>query len=76
MGEARFEVIATAGSLGFINTQYSLWDAERKCQVRECRNKEEAEELARGFNASWDKRVEAERQAAVREAFEAYMRSV
>ncbi|MBN1435299.1 hypothetical protein JW921_11100 [Candidatus Fermentibacterales bacterium] len=64
---------AVAGSLGFINAQHSVWDAERKCQVRECRTKEEAEEFVRGFNAAWSKRQEAERQAVVRAAFDEYM---
>jgi hypothetical protein len=76
LGEPRFEVRAVVGSLGFINAQYSVWDAQRKCLVMECRSKEEAEEFARGFNAAWSKRQEAERQAVVRAAFEEYMAGI
>ena len=70
MGEDRFEVRVTPG---FFNGTYSLWDAQRRVEVMPCRSEQEAKELAAGFNAAWDKRQEAERQAAVRAAFDAYM---
>lgn len=76
MAEPRFQVRGVAGSLGFINAQYSVWDAQLKRTVQECRTKEEAEELVRGFNDRWDKQVKAERQAGVAAAFDAYMASI
>lgn len=73
MAADRFEARGVTGSLGFINAQYSVWDAERECLVMECRSKEEAQELASGFNEAWAKRQAAERSAAVRAAFDEYM---